>query len=597
MIRTNGFGKRLLALMLAGCLTFGSVITANAAVNSSTAIAKGIDVSKWQGLIDWAQVAASGVSFAFIKLGSTYSGIDPYFDYNMKGAQMNGLKTGVYVYSYAKSVEEAAAEAAMMVQTLEPYMVSMPVVLDLEDDSAAHLDMLTLQTMCYTFYQILDLHGYYPMIYANKHWFENKIGNVVMDKWVAQFNTECNYNGTPAFWQSSETGLVPGIGGYVDIDYQYKDLSGLIVPFVIVPRPDGNARFYLNYKMQRGWIDYLGFKYLADPLGNLIKGFYADTNGTYYFNPETYQAALGVTQVGDQVFYFDEKYHMKTGLMYLGDGVYFFDRTTGAMAKGLVMDIDGNFYYAGTDGRLQNGFVTIDGNNFLFDLENFTMIRNTVIPGAGFNYVIDGNGIVTEVPVVPEVPEVITIPVATAKHEVALEEEGEEASSASSDSVGTSSGTGAGSVSSAYRNLKPVNVAEKTAVTSENKTVTEAGVTETGVEDPAAAVTDAKEAEESGAANETESGTKQEKTEENSSDEKKDQTVSTGNTVDTPAQTEGNTDDKAALTPATQQTGEAESAGEGTGEGEDAEGSKDPEKSNEDALKPEQPAEAEPEAE
>ena len=73
-------------------------------------VAQGIDVSKWQGVINWAAVAQSGVSFAFIRVGNTKKGIDEYFYYNMLSAQAVGLKTGVYIYSYATNVQEAALE-------------------------------------------------------------------------------------------------------------------------------------------------------------------------------------------------------------------------------------------------------------------------------------------------------------------------------------------------------------------------------------------------------------------------------------------------------------------------------------------------------
>ena len=88
------------------------VMDAQAAVTPAQAIAKGIDVSKWQGAIDWNAVASQGYSFAFIKIGSSYSGLDPTFIPNMIGAATAGLRTGAYVYSYATTVEGAVAEAA-----------------------------------------------------------------------------------------------------------------------------------------------------------------------------------------------------------------------------------------------------------------------------------------------------------------------------------------------------------------------------------------------------------------------------------------------------------------------------------------------------
>ena len=267
-------------------------------------------------------------------------------------------------------------------------------------------------------------------------------------------------------------------------------------------------------------------------------------------------------------------------------------------------------YYAGSDGRLQNGFVTIDGNNFLFDLENFTMIRNTVIPGDGFNYVIDANGIVTEVPIVPEVPEtpeVITIPVATAKYEVSPLEETD---AVSSDTYGTS-GVSAGSVGSAYASLKPVNAVNNTEKqnTEDSAAVTDAE-TLTGDEE-AVQVTDetqavpgdAADAGDTAAQESTAAGGQPEQTEEDhaveasSEDQKKEQTDggSENNAVNTPAET-GN---DAALAPAADEGGDALPAGEESGEeNKDPEENTDPDlKANEDILKPEQAAQAEPDAE
>ena len=92
--------KKLTAVVLAiSMLTLMPGVESDA-ITSSGNIAKGIDVSKYNGAIDWGAVARSGVKFAFIRVGSTYSGIDPTFDYNMRSAQANGIKTGVYIYSY-----------------------------------------------------------------------------------------------------------------------------------------------------------------------------------------------------------------------------------------------------------------------------------------------------------------------------------------------------------------------------------------------------------------------------------------------------------------------------------------------------------------
>lgn len=125
----NKFTRIICALLAACMLCCVPAFPSEAAV-----VENGIDVSKYQGAIDWQAVAQSGVSFAFIKVGSTKSGIDPYFSYNMLAAQQAGIKTGVYIYSYAKSVEEAAVEAQFVLSAIQDFQVSYPVVWDVEDN-------------------------------------------------------------------------------------------------------------------------------------------------------------------------------------------------------------------------------------------------------------------------------------------------------------------------------------------------------------------------------------------------------------------------------------------------------------------------------
>ena len=125
--------KRTLALALTVTAIWTLQPAEVHAVNSSGNIAQGVDVSKHNGSVNWSQVAASGMKFAFIKAGSTNSGVDPNFDANIKGAAAAGLKTGVYVYSYATTPEAAQNEANLVLQWISNYTVNYPVVFDIED--------------------------------------------------------------------------------------------------------------------------------------------------------------------------------------------------------------------------------------------------------------------------------------------------------------------------------------------------------------------------------------------------------------------------------------------------------------------------------
>ena len=173
----------LATIMLVGVPSFQS----DAAV-----VSQGIDVSKWQGVINWAAVAQSGVSFAFIRVGNLKKGLDEYFYYNMMSAQAVGIKTGVYIYSYATNVQEAAMEAEFVLNAVQNLPVSFPIVWDVEDDCQAGLSPDTLSLMANTFCAIIEAEGYYPMVYANKYWYTKKLGPIFYDKWVAQWGAACD---------------------------------------------------------------------------------------------------------------------------------------------------------------------------------------------------------------------------------------------------------------------------------------------------------------------------------------------------------------------------------------------------------------------
>lgn len=193
--------------------------------------AVGIDVSFYQGEIDWQQVAASGVEFAMIRLG--YRGyskgalqMDSKFEENIQGALDAGLEVGVYFFSQAVNTWEAEEEADFVLQAIEPYPVTCPVVFDWEFISGeevrtAGLEGAALTRCAGVFCDMVQAEGYQPMIYFNQD-----LGYLYYDLsalkqypfWLAQ------YAETPGFyyhfdmWQYSHTGQVPGIEGNVDLN-------------------------------------------------------------------------------------------------------------------------------------------------------------------------------------------------------------------------------------------------------------------------------------------------------------------------------------------------------------------------------------------
>ena len=335
--------KRAAALCLAGAL---ALIPSQhvQAVGAGSSIARGIDVSKHNLAIDWSQVPSSGVSFVFVKAGSTNSGVDPYFDANMQGANAAGLKTGVYLYSYATNVEQAQNEANLLLQWMSNYTVSYPVVYDVEDACHKNLSQGQLQDIINTFCSAIEAQGYYPVVYSNRNMFVNKIGNIKYDKWVAQYADSLEYEGA-SFWQNTSHGSVAGIPTRVDMNYQFKDYSSIIVADGFATRGDQKV-FYSNYRMQRScWVGWEDKKYHLDENGFVQKGcWFEDETGRYFLATKDGHALREDVTIQGVEYFFDENAVMQTGLVVRPDGNTYYYDASGALQKNVTVTVDGIAY-------------------------------------------------------------------------------------------------------------------------------------------------------------------------------------------------------------------------------------------------------------
>lgn len=194
------------------------------------ALAKGIDVSKWQGAIDWKKVKAAGVQFAMLKCTSGKN-IADYFETNYKNAKAVGMPVGVFCYSYAKSVDGAKREAEAAIKILKGRQLEYPVAFDIEETSQKKLGKKTLTEMVKVFCETLEKAGYYVCLYTNLDWTRNYLDMNALsayDLWLAQINKTVTYKGAYGMWQYSWTGKINGIIGDVDLDYAYKDYPSII---------------------------------------------------------------------------------------------------------------------------------------------------------------------------------------------------------------------------------------------------------------------------------------------------------------------------------------------------------------------------------
>ncbi|MBR3769787.1 MAG: hypothetical protein IKL06_04575 [Lachnospiraceae bacterium] len=198
---------------------------------------KGIDVSRFQGKIDWNAVAADGVSFAFIRVGNRGYGSgavlqDDTFERNIKGANAAGVKAGVYFFSQAVTEAEAVEEANFVLEQIAPYQIDCPVVCDMEmiagDEGRA--DSLTPEQrtqMIKTFCDTIAAAGYTPMIYMNLELAAIRINLEELesyDKWFAYYNPEMYFPYEYTVWQYSEKGTVAGVPEKVDMNISFEPI-------------------------------------------------------------------------------------------------------------------------------------------------------------------------------------------------------------------------------------------------------------------------------------------------------------------------------------------------------------------------------------
>ncbi len=204
------------------------VFNSEGVLQSST----GIDVSKWNGRIDWEKVRNSGVSFVIIRCGyrgSSQGALieDPQFRSNIKGALNAGLRVGVYFFTQAVNEVEAVEEASMVINLVKGYNISMPIYLDVES-SGGRADKINagqrtanIRAFCGTIANA----GYTAGVYANKTWFSQMINVSQLTNykiWLAQYAASVTYNASRYdMWQCTSKGSVPGITGNVDMNICY----------------------------------------------------------------------------------------------------------------------------------------------------------------------------------------------------------------------------------------------------------------------------------------------------------------------------------------------------------------------------------------
>lgn len=312
----------------------------------------GIDVSSYQGKIDWNKVKADGIEFAIIRVGyrayeSGTLGLDRYAIKNIEGASNAGIKVGVYIFSQAITVEEAQQEADYVISQVKKYHISLPIAMDYEyvsSDSGltgrlynANISKEAATAVVNAFCDRVQSRGYIGMVYANKNMLNEKIYGSEIGKnhivWLANYTSHTNYAGNYSFWQFTSTGGVDGISGAVDMDVwydngtisngQYSVCDGI---YTLASRIDesmvldisngsknngGNVQLYKNNTStaQRFKIHYIGNGYYT--IQNINSGKVIDVSG-----------GNGSNGTNIQQYSYNDSFSQKWIIKSTGDGYY-----------------------------------------------------------------------------------------------------------------------------------------------------------------------------------------------------------------------------------------------------------------------------------
>lgn len=192
----------------------------------------GIDVSQFQGVINWAQVKPQ-IDFAILRLGWIGNPgnhtMDTMFERNYYECRRLGIPVGVYVYCYSETETNADNGARWVLEKLRCKKLQLPVYIDIEDESLAGLEKVKLTNICIAFNSVIEQGGFWAGVYASKYWFDDHLIKEEIKRryttWIAYYAEGTDlFKGEYDMWQNSSTGRINGIEGDVDTDILYRDL-------------------------------------------------------------------------------------------------------------------------------------------------------------------------------------------------------------------------------------------------------------------------------------------------------------------------------------------------------------------------------------
>jgi lysozyme len=323
---------------------------------------KGVDVSKWQGTIDWNTLKDSlGLDFAFIRLGHGTNNLDKNFSKNIDEASAVGLNTGVYYYLTSTSVPEAIKDAQFTIENLQGHRVSYPVAVDIEDANLKNLGKETVSAIALAYCREIQRAGYTPAVYTYQS-FANRYIDwsyfTGIPRWIAEYRMEYSGNQPRDIWQAGSSTTTAGISSkFVDIDFGFTDFSRSVTPRT------SSVTWYTPTKGiwqndGKWWFAYLD--------GGYARNCWEAIDGAWYhFDNEGY-IQTGWINLNGTMYYLSESGAMLTGWQYI-NGAWYYLNVSGAMLTGWQY-IKGAWYYLNGSGAMLIGWQYINGLWYYFNV-------------------------------------------------------------------------------------------------------------------------------------------------------------------------------------------------------------------------------------
>ncbi len=364
----------------------------------------GIDMSQWQGNVNWKKIKNAGVDFVMLRLGygkgrfgNATCAMDPKFHSYVNGAKRVGIPIGIYFYSYATTPKQAQKEAEFVIKNLDGIDVSFPVAYDIEDESMLKkTDNATRTEMTRTFMETIAAAGYTPMFYTNKNWYDNYLDAEKLQDyefWYARYTyvepdrNEYDYG----MWQATSTQKLSGITeNTVDLNFLYKDYFDLVdtrssaMKYGWHKEGGKNYYYYQGKRLKTGWFAIAGEQYYLKS-GAATIGWKTISGNRYYFNKNG-EMQTGFTEVDGKIYLLntdgvmqtttdepgvtineDGSCTIKKGWYKGANGKYFYRYSSGKIAKNKWIKTKGKKYYVNKKGYRVTGMQKIKGKKYYFN--------------------------------------------------------------------------------------------------------------------------------------------------------------------------------------------------------------------------------------